>query len=203
VIVSLTWLKDYVDLPQDLDQMVERLTLSGTEVERVVRQEPVFEGVIVAEVTALRPHPNADKLQLATVFTGAGTVEVVTGAPNLSAGDRVPLAPPGARLGNRRIEAQAFRGIPSEGMLCSAIELGLGEDASGILVLDRGAQPGTDLRQLYPPDTILHLEVKSNRPDLLAHLGVAREVAALFRSPLRPPPAGRGAAEAQASFVTI
>ena len=95
MIFSRTWLQDYVDLPDDLEQLLERLTLSGTEVERVVRQEAAFEGVIVAEVTGLRVHPNADKLQLATVSMGRGSVELVTGAPNLSVGDRVPLAPPG------------------------------------------------------------------------------------------------------------
>jgi len=203
MIFSRTWLQDYVDLPDDLERLVERLTLSGTEVERVVRQEAVFEGVIVAEVTGLRGHPNADKLQLATVSMGRSSVEVVTGAPNLSVGDRVPLAPPGARLKDRRIEAQSFRGVRSEGMLCSAIELGLGDDASGIMILDPQARPGTDLRALYPPDVILHLEVKSNRPDLLAHLGVAREIGALFQRPLRPPLAGPDVAGVAAPLATI
>ena len=203
MIVSVTWLNEYVDVPDDVGELAERLTLSGTEVERVVRQEAAFEGVVVAEVTGLRPHPNADKLQLATVTTGSAAVEVVTGAPNLSVGDRVPLARTGARLGARRIEAQTFRGIKSEGMLCSPIELGLGEDASGILILDQEARPGTELRALYPADTILHLEVKSNRPDLLAHLGVAREIAALFERPLRPPGAGPEVSSGPGSWVTI
>ncbi|HYM51659.1 MAG TPA: phenylalanine--tRNA ligase subunit beta [Candidatus Limnocylindrales bacterium] len=202
MIVSVNWLKDYVDVPEDLDALAERLTLSGTEVERTLTQDAAFEGIVVAQVTALRPHPNADKLLLATVTTGETTVEVVTGARNLAVGDRVPLARAGARLGARRIEAQSFRGIRSEGMLCSAAELGLGEDASGILVLDSSAPLGTDLRSLYPPDTLLHLEVKSNRPDLLAHLGVAREIAALFRLPLRRPSAG-GEGVPQEPFVTI
>ena len=203
MIVSVSWLDEYVDVPDDVGELAERLTLSGTEVERVVRREAAFEGVVVGEVTGLRPHPNADKLLLATITTGSASVEVVTGAPNLSVGDRVPLARTGARLGARRIEAQTFRGITSEGMLCSPIELGLGEDASGILILDQEARPGTELRALYPADTILHLDVKSNRPDLLAHLGVAREIAALFERPLRPPRVSLDGAGAPGSWVAI
>jgi phenylalanyl-tRNA synthetase beta chain len=203
MIVSLNWLKEYVEVPADLAAVAERLTLSGTEVERVVERQSNFEGVVVAEVVLLRPHPNADKLLLATVTTGKGTVEVVTGATNLAVGDRVPFARGGARLGDRRIQAQTFRGIVSDGMLCSAIELGLGEDAAGILVLDPSAPLGADLRALYPPDAILHLEVKSNRPDLLSHLGVAREIAALFRLELRGPLIASAAWSANAPLVTI
>src|SRR6266550_2122168 len=115
------------------------------------------------------------------------TVEVVTGAWNLAVGDRVPYAIPGSRLGDRRIETKTFLGVPSAGMLCSAIELGLGEDAAGIMILDPGATPGQDLHALYPRDTILELEIKSNRPDLLCHLGIAREVGAIFNLPLKEP----------------
>lgn len=183
---SLGWLEDYVDLPER-QVLVDRLTRAGSEVERVIDQGVDFEGVIVTRVDALRPHPNANKLQLALVATGGNPVEVVTGATNLAVGDRVPLAVTGARLKDRRIERQVFRGIPSEGMLCSAIELGLGEDAAGILILDPSAVPGEDVRTLFPADTILEVEIKSNRPDLLSHLGIAREISALVSVPLRPP----------------
>jgi len=203
MIISLNWLKDYVDLPEDLATLSERLTLAGTEVERIIPQSANFEGVVVAEVIGLRQHPNADKLQLASVSTGNSVVEVVTGATNLAVGDRVPLALEGARLGDRRIESQVFRGVRSQGMLCSANELGLGDDAAGILVLDQGAVPGLDLRVLYPSDTMLHLEVKSNRPDLLSHLGIAREVATLFRIALRPPPTRDGLRGKTAPLVAI
>ncbi|MDQ6710734.1 MAG: phenylalanine--tRNA ligase subunit beta [Candidatus Dormibacteraeota bacterium] len=185
---SLAWLRDYVDIP-DRQMLIDRLTRAGSEVERVIDQGVDFEGVIVALVDALRPHPNADKLQLALLSTGGTAVEVVTGATNLAVGDRVPLAVTGARLKDRRIERQVFRGIPSEGMLCSAIELGVGEDAAGILILDPSAVPGEDVRQLFPADTILEVEIKSNRPDLLCHVGIAREISALVRVPLRPPSA--------------
>ncbi len=186
MLISLNWLAEYVDLPE-LATLVDRLTMAGSEVERISEQRVDFEGVVVAQVESLRPHPNANKLQLAVVSAGGTSVEVVTGARNIAVGDRVPLALTGARLQARRIESQVLRGIRSEGMLCSAIELGLGDDAEGILILDTGAAVGEDLRRLYPPDTILELEIKSNRPDLLCHLGVAREVGAIFNVAVRDP----------------
>ena len=187
MLISLNWLKQYVDIPVAVPTLAERLTLAGDEVERIAQQDVDFEGVVVAEVKSLRPLPGSTKNQIASVTTGRAVAEVVTGAWNLAVGDRVPYATPGSRLGDRRIETKTFLGVPSPGMLCSAIELGLGEDAAGILILDQGATPGEDVRQLYPRDTILELEIKSNRPDLLCHLGMAREVGAIFNLPLRPP----------------
>ena len=200
MLISLGWLRDYVDLPADVSALAERLTLAGMEVERI--HEP-FAGVVVAEVVELRPHPNAGKLQLARVRTPAATVELVTGATNLSVGDRVPLAPAGARLGSRTIHAEVFRGVRSEGMLCSAIELGLGEDASGILILDPTTPIGTDLRAVYPVGPVLDMEIKSNRPDLLSHLGIAREIAALYRTALRPPATRSRVPDGSRPLVTI
>jgi len=187
VLISLNWLKEYVDIKVDVPTLAERLTLAGSEVDRIAEQEVDFDGVVVAEVKGLRPLPGSTKNQIAAVTTGGAAVEVVTGAWNIAVGDRVPYATPGSRLGDRRIETKTFLGFPSAGMLCSAIELGLGEDAAGILVLDPGATPGQDLHELYPRDTILELEIKSNRPDLLSHLGIAREVAAIFNLSLREP----------------
>jgi phenylalanyl-tRNA synthetase beta chain len=187
MLISLNWLKDFIDARADVPTLANRLTLAGDEVERIHEQDVDFEGIVVARVTGLRPHPNADKLQLATVTTGSDSIELVTGATNLAVGDLVPLAPEGARLGARHIASQVFRGVRSQGMLCSEIELGLGKDAAGIMILDPGAVPGQDLRELYPRDTILELEIKSNRPDLLSHLGIAREVSAIFAVPLRTP----------------
>lgn len=189
MLVSLSWMKDYVGVPADTEMLAERLTLAGHEVERIVRQSGSYEGVIVAEVTGLRPLPGSTKNQVATISTGKGGAEVVTGAWNLQAGDRVPYAAPGARLGSREIGKKTFLGVASEGMLCSPIELGLGDDATGIMILDRAAAPGADLKTLYPPDTILGLDLKSNRPDLLCHTGVAREVGAIFKLPLHLPDA--------------
>jgi phenylalanyl-tRNA synthetase beta chain len=187
MLVSLNWLRDLVDVPVDVPILCERLTLAGNEVERVHQVDVDFEGVVVAEVRSLRPLPGSTKNQLASITTGGEPVDVVTGAWNIAVGDRVPYAIPGSRLGQRRIEIRTFLGVPSAGMLCSAIELGLGEDASGILILDRGSRLGEDLRVLYPRDTILELEIKSNRPDLLCHAGIAREVSAIFGSSLRLP----------------
>jgi len=200
MLISLGWLRDYVDIAADVSALAERLTLAGMEVERI--HEP-FAGVVVAEVVGLRPHPNAGKLQLARVRTPAGTVEVVTGATNLSVGDRVPLAPAGARLGTRTIQAEVFRGVRSEGMLCSAIELGLGEDAGGILILDPSAPIGTDLRAVYPVGPVLDIEIKSNRPDLLSHVGIAREIAALYRTALRQPATRSRVPDGSRPLVTI
>ena len=187
MLISLTWLKEYVDIPVDVETLAERLTLAGNEVERILEQDVDFENVVVAEVEGLRPLPGSTKNQLATVTTGRALTEVVTGAWNLKLGDRVPYALPGSRLKDRRIDTRTFLGVPSAGMLCSAIELGLGEDAAGIMILDPSAPLGADLRTLYPRDTILELEIKSNRPDLLCHLGIAREVGAIFDLALRAP----------------
>src|ERR1700737_894167 len=189
MLISLNWLKEYVDTPADVTTLARRLAAGGNEVERVVEQDVDFEGVVVAQVQGLRPLPGSTKNQLATVTTGQDVTEVVTGAWNISVGDRVPYALPGSRLKDRRIETKTFLGVKSAGMLCSAIELGLGEDAAGIMILDPSAPLGADLRTLYPRDTILELEIKSNRPDLLCHLGIAREVGAIFNLPLREPSA--------------
>lgn len=197
MLISLNWLKDFVEIPVDVAALAERLTLAGNEVERVHEQRVDFEGVVVAEVKGLRPLPGSSKNQIASVTTGGQQVEVVTGAWNLAVGDRVPYALPGSRLGTRRIDTRTFLGVPSSGMLCSAIELGLGEDASGIMILDAGSRLGDDVRTLYPPDTILELEIKSNRPDLLCHAGIAREVSAIFSLELRlPEPATAEAGQA-------
>ena len=187
--VSINWLKEFVDIPVDIETLADRLTLAGNEVERIREQDIDVDGVIVAEVSGLRPLPGSTKNQIATIDTGHGSVEVVTGAWNLTVGDRVPYAVPGSRLGDRRIETKTFLGFPSAGMLCSEIELGLGEDAAGIMILDRGGTLGQNLLELYPRDTVLELEIKSNRPDLLNHLGIAREIGAIFALPLRQPTA--------------
>jgi phenylalanyl-tRNA synthetase beta chain len=187
MLISLDWIKEYVDVQVDVTSLANRLTLAGNEVERVVEQDVDFEKVVVAEVQGLRPLPGSTKNQLATVTTGRAVTEVVTGAWNLKVGDRVPYALPGSRLKDRQIDTRTFLGVQSAGMLCSAIELGLGEDAAGIMILDPSAPLGADLRTLYPRDTILELEIKSNRPDLLCHLGIAREVSAIFNTALREP----------------
>ncbi|MDQ6713368.1 MAG: phenylalanine--tRNA ligase subunit beta [Candidatus Dormibacteraeota bacterium] len=203
MLISLNWLKEYVDIRVDVPTVAERLTLAGNEVGRIAQQEVDFDGVVVAQVNSLRPLPGSSKNQIAGVSTGGAVVEVVTGAWNIAVGDRVPYATPGSRLGERRIETKTFLRFPSAGMLCSAIELGLGDDATGIMILDPGATPGQDLHELYPRDTILELEIKSNRPDLLCHVGIAREVGAIFMLPVREPKIRKGRTSEAPDLVRI
>jgi phenylalanyl-tRNA synthetase beta chain len=189
MIVSLDWLKEYVDLPGDAAFIAERLTAIGIEVEHIVTLGGDFEGVVVGEVEALERHPNADQLWVARVHTGEGRrYRVVTGAANVAVGDRVPVAPVGARLADGTVmQARTLRGLESQGMICSTAELGLGTDASGIMILDRQAPVGTDLKGLYPPDTLLECEISPGRPDCQSHLGIARELAAATGRSLRLP----------------
>ncbi len=203
MLISLEWLAEYVEIPAGPETLADRLSAAGVEVAGIRTQGADWEGIVVTEITGLRPHPRADKLQLVTLSTGSASVEVVTGATNLEIGYRVPWARAGARLGSRRIGAEDIRGVRSQGMMCSPFELDLGEDADRILVLDPAAPLGADLRTIYPPDTILDLEIKSNRPDLLSHVGVAREAAALFQVPLRLPRTKSSAPDLARVSVTI
>ena len=169
--------------------------------------------MVVAEVLATRPHPKSKKLTLVSISAGAASEEVVCGAPNVPApGGRVLWARPGARLPDGRVlEAREVAGVRSPGMLCSEVELGLGEDASGIIVLDgelAGASPGQPAEDaLGLRDDVLEINVTANRPDCLGHLGVAREVAALFGARLREPaidlaePSSEGAAAERVTVV--
>src|SRR2546430_15655200 len=141
-------------MPADAPKLAERLTLAGNEVERVVERDVDFDGVVVAQIKGLRPLPGSTKNQIANVTTGQAAIDVVTGAWNIAVGDLVPYATPGSRLGDRRIETKTFLGVPSAGMLCSAIELGLGEDAAGIMIPHPGGAPGQGLDPAYPPATL-------------------------------------------------
>ena len=111
MLISLNWLKDYVDIPVEVPTLAERLTLAGSEVERIVPQEADFEGVVVAEVRGLRPLPGSSRNQIASITTGGASTDIVTGAANIAVGDRVPYATPGSRLGTRRIEMKTFLGL--------------------------------------------------------------------------------------------
>ncbi|MFN2388543.1 MAG: phenylalanine--tRNA ligase subunit beta [Actinomycetota bacterium] len=189
--VGLKWLRELVEVDVPVEKLAERLSFSGTKVE-TIRKPQAVEGVIVAEVVAVEPHPNADNLVLVDVRTGTDEPgRVVCGARNFALGDRVPFATVGAHLGSdggMQITERRIRGEVSRGMLCSAAELGVSKDHSGILVLSRDAELGTDVRSLLDlDDTILELEVTPNRPDCLGVLGVAREVAALLGNELRVP----------------
>jgi phenylalanyl-tRNA synthetase beta chain len=178
---SVNWLREFVELPPSIDALAELLTMSGVEIERIQKRGADFDKVMVAQITDSKPHPNADRLTVCAVDDGSGTKrQIVCGAKNYRVGDKVPLALPGAELtGGLKIRASKLRGVESEGMLCSAKELGVAEDAGGLLILSPEAKIGTPIRDLFPLDTILDVEITPNRGDLLSHFGLAREIAAL------------------------
>ena len=193
--IPVSWLREYVDVDLLPNELAHRLTMAGLESEG----ETVFDGgwdnVFVAKVVAVEPHPNADRLTLVTVDTGGEQATVVCGAPNVAAGQRVAFARPGARLldpdtGHQEtLKAARIRGVESAGMVCSERELGLGEDHTGILVLDGDAPVGTPLAD-HLGDVVLDTEPTTNRPDWLSVLGVAHEVAALTGGSVREPELG-------------
>jgi phenylalanyl-tRNA synthetase beta chain len=190
--ISLEWLKDYVALPESADALGEVLTNGGTEVVGREGRGQVPDKVVVAQILSSEQHPNADRLSVCQVDDGSGQPrQIVCGAKNYKVGDKVPLALPGAVLGpDFKIKAGKLRGVTSDGMMCSAKELALAEDAEGLMILSAEAPLGRPVKDLFPPDTVLELEVTPNRPDLLGYRGVAREVAALTQveAQLTPPP---------------
>src|SRR6266403_4267811 len=184
---SVNWLREFVDLPKNAEEIAELLTRAGVETENIETRGAKIDKVIVAQITASSQHPNADRLTVCEVDDGSGTKrQIVCGATNYKVGDKVPLALPGAVLPNGlQIRKSKLRGVESEGMLCSPIELGLGEDASGLLILSSDAKVGAPIADLFPADTILDVEITPNRGDLLSHFGLAREIAALTGNKLR------------------
>jgi phenylalanyl-tRNA synthetase beta chain len=188
--VSRRWLEDFLRRPLELRDLSERLTMLGAPVDAVEPLHLELGDVVVAQVEEVRPHPNADRLRLCIVNQGNGERRhVVCGATNVEAGRKYPFAPVGAILpGGLRIEERKLRGETSEGMLCSARELGLGQDHEGIWELQTDAPPGTRLLDAIPlADHRLVLDVGPNRPDLLGHKGIARELSASYGVPFRLP----------------
>ncbi len=195
MLVPLSWLRDYVPLEMPLGELVERLTISTTQVGQVIaRGVPETDGNLdlyrVGRVLEAGKHPNADRLQLCRVDVGEGEPrQIVCGAWNFGTGATVAVALPGAVLpGGQKLERAKLRGEVSEGMILSERELELGSDHTGILVLE-GGEPGTPLADVLPlHDVVLELETTPNRPDLLSVYGLAREVAAMWELELAPPP---------------
>ncbi|MBN2026269.1 MAG: phenylalanine--tRNA ligase subunit beta [Actinobacteria bacterium] len=187
--VSLQWLAEYVDLVKGPEELAELLTNSGTAVDGIENLGAEYEDYIVGRVVEVSRHPSADRLSLCRVDLGSEVVDIVCGAPNVRAGIFSPVAIPGSRLPDGTVIAEAaIRGVTSRGMLLSERELGISEDAAGIMVLEEGASAGENLADaLGTRDTVLDLEITPNRPDCLYMLGVAREVAALTGQKLRRP----------------
>lgn len=189
MLVSIKWLNDYIDIDLTAQELADRLTMAGLEVDEIKTIAPAFSGVVVCAILSVRPHPNADKLSLCEVTDGSVTYPVVCGAKNIQAGDLVPLARIGAVIpGGYTIKSTALRGEKSDGMLCSEAELEIGEDVSGILHLPAGLTLGTPLEEaLNLSDTVLDVSITPNRSDCLSMIGMAREVAALTGKKLKTP----------------
>ena len=198
MIVSRRWLEALLSRPLQGRDVADRLARQVAPVDAVVPIHQDLRDVVIARVREVRPHPNADRLTLCLVDAGGGgaPLEVVCGASNVQAGKTYPFAPVGAVLpGGLKLERRKIRGVESNGMLCSAKELGLGVDHAGILELDTEAPPGTPFLEAIPiADEQIVIDVSANRPDLLCHKGVARELAVAFGGTVKLPeiPGGQG-----------
>ncbi len=211
MLISRVWLESLLmpgrtPFPDD-DGLSAMITALGLEVEGVTRYGEGLQAIIVGEVVGVRPHPKADKLRLVQVHDGAATVEVVCGAPNVpDAGGRIAFAPEGTVLpGGMTIGARSIRGVESRGMICSEVELEIGADGDGIMVLPQTWAAGDKLIDRVPGivDTVFELSVTPNRPDALGHVGVARDLAAKLRCNLAVAPLTAPVADEDASLVTL
>jgi len=205
--VVLSWLRELVPTDLSAEELAELLTSRGAEVESVERPWERLSGVVVARVVEVRDHPDADHLCIARVQTGSGEQEVVVGVRNMKPGDLVPLAPPGANLPSlpEPLTARKIRGVVSNGMLCSPMELGIAPSHEGILILPPEFELGRDVKQaLGLDDAVLDVEVTPNRPDFLSVLGIAREVSAATDTPVVMPDASlEEAAESANDVATL
>lgn len=203
---SENWLRSLINPALDSEALAHTLTMAGLEVEERAPLAPPFSDIVVARITALAPHPNADRLRICTVDAGdSEALSIVCGAPNAAGGMLVPLARVGARLpdGNE-IRAASLRGVASAGMLCSARELGLSQDHDGLMVLPANLTPGDDLRQaLALDDWLLTVKMTPNRADCLSLLGIARELASLTAAPLNAPPTCAAAVDSEAARAVV
>ncbi|TMK69516.1 MAG: phenylalanine--tRNA ligase subunit beta, partial [Actinobacteria bacterium] len=189
--VPYLWLREYCDPGLAVEELGELLALRTTELERISYVgPPSADGFVVGKVVSVERHPNADRLTVCEVETGGTTRTIVCGAPNVAAGQTVPVALPGAVLpGGQKLGRAELRGVASDGMILSEAELQIGDDADGIAVLDGEAVPGSPLAEVLPlAEPVLELEVSSNRVDCLGVYGVAREVHAFSGAPLAEPP---------------
>ncbi len=188
--VSMNWISDYVDLSGlNLKELIHRFTLSTAEVEDVYELGTEVNGVRIAEVVKVEPHPNSKKLHLVTVNLGDHEDRCVCGAPNVREGMRIPFAPFGASVVGMTIGEAQIAGVTSRGMCCSAQELGMADSSTGLLELPEDAPLGKLFTDVYAlRDTVFEVDNKSltNRPDLWGHYGIAREFSAIAKRPLKP-----------------
>lgn len=190
MLISLDWLKQYVDIKEDIPQLENALTMIGQEVEAIDIQGKHLDNVVIGQITEYGKHPNSDKLTLLKVSVGAEEeLQIVCGAPNHKLGDKVVVAKIGAVLpGDFKIKKSKIRDVESFGMLCSQVELGIGEDGDGIIILPEDAPIGEEYRKYAGlDDVIFELEITPNRPDCLSHIGIAREVAAYYGRKVKYP----------------
>ncbi|TAK65417.1 MAG: phenylalanine--tRNA ligase subunit beta [Bacteroidetes bacterium] len=188
--ISLKWLQQYVELTVAPEDLAHRLTMAGFEIEDIEYQGSVYDKFVVGEVLEVNKHPKADRLTVCKVNTGTEVVQIVCGAPNVAVGQRVPVGLSGAVIPHNQHDPEGkpfalshvkLRGVDSFGMICSAHELGLGDDKDGIMVFDAHAKVGAPLAQyLGKDDIIFEVGITPNRPDAMSHFGIAREVAALL-----------------------
>ena len=179
--ISYKWLKEYIDIDLSIDELAQKITDSGIEVEEIISLVPEYTNIVLGKVVQKEKHPDADKLSICKVSTGTEEFQVICGAPNVESGQMVPFAFTGAVLPNgMKIKKAKIRGVESYGMICSKEELGLEVKSDGIWPLETDQLPGTDINRVLENyhDYILDLFVTSNRPDCLSHIGIAREIAA-------------------------
>ncbi|MBT5716282.1 MAG: phenylalanine--tRNA ligase subunit beta [Opitutae bacterium] len=186
--VSIDWLKQYVRFDATHQELTDSLPMLGLEVEESEdRESRRLENVVIGEVLSKEPHPEADRLSVCSVQVckNQEPAKIVCGASNFVVGDRVPVALPGAKLpGGFKIKKSKLRGVDSEGMMCSAVELDLGKDADGLMILSEKPEIGTPIDQIFQKEITLELEITANRGDCLSHIGVAREIAAYYEKEL-------------------
>ena len=189
--ISLNWLNDYIDLKSiPVDQIISTLNMSGLEVEDVINEREIYKDFISALVVEKVKHPNADKLSVCKVSDGKNILQVVCGAPNVQADQKIVFAPIGTIIpnGGYKISKAKLRGVESFGMICSENELLISNDHSGIMVLDNSVKEGTPISDVLGlNDVILDIAITPNRPDALSHIGVARDLSALFNLELKIP----------------
>ncbi len=190
MLISLDWLKEYVDINEDIKELENALTMIGQEVEAIEVQGEHLDNIVVGKIEEYGKHPDAEKLTLLKVDAGEEELlQIVCGAPNHKLGDKIVVAKLGAVLpGDFKIKKTKIRGVESHGMLCSEKELGIGESHEGIIILPEDAPVGKDIKEyLEQNDVIFELEITPNRPDCLSHIGIAREVAAYYGRKVKYP----------------